>query len=321
MTNRPDPSRPRREITVEPLRVGYILKMYPRLSETFIVTEILAHEAAGVHVEIFSLRPPIDGRFHESLARVMAPVNYLPAERVKAEEFWAALGRALPRPAAIVSISAHWVTRGGTGVTRDARPRVIYDMHGFPDELYRVRYDAPGHPELAAELAERLAGSSVVTSDAWGFDHGTWSVLSRMYPEADIPCIQVSLAASLDAAEHVRIGKALAALKTENLLFLGSGFSFHNMKALINKRDDSIDPRNQEFENWLAATCSDPELSDSDREQRLIDWESAPHARYCHPREEHLLPLQVCYGVGQGAAKRVFQEPVAGFIASAYQWD
>ena len=93
------------------------------------------------------------------------------------------------------------------------------------------------------------------------------------------------------------------------------------MQALMSKRDDSIEPRNQQFETWLAQTCSDPGLDEAERENRLIAWQQAPHARYCHPREEHLLPLQVCYGVGQGPAKMVFQEPVAGFIASAYQWN
>ncbi len=142
-----------------------------------------------------------------------------------------------------------------------------------------------------------------------------------MYPEADIPCIKVSLAASLDAAEHVRIGQALRGLNSENLLILGSGFSFHNMQALMSKSDDSIDPGNQAFEDWLTQACSAADLPAAERERRLVNWESAPQARYCYPREEHLLPLQVCYGVGQGVAKKVFQEPVAGFITSAYQWN
>ena len=144
--------------------------------------------------------------------------------------------------------------------------------------------------------------------------------LLLMYPEADIPCIQISLAASLDAAEHVRIGQVLGTLKNENLLILGSGFSFHNMPEMMRKNDDLTDQRNQEFETWLAQTCSDQNLSEPEREVRLVGWELAPYARYCHPREEHLLPLHVCYGVGQSVAKTVFQDKVAGYIASAYQW-
>lgn len=228
----------------------------------------------------------------------------------------------MAKPEAIVVVSAHWEETPVT-ITAAPAPPLLFDYYGFPAETYEYQYPARGHPELAERVQGLLqqAGIDSRLDHQRGFDHGMFVPLMLMYPEADIPCIQVSLGASLDAAEHIEIGKALAGLKTENLLVLGSGFSFHNMKALMGKRDDSIDPRNQEFENWLAETCSAAGLPDTERGQRLIDWESAPHARYCHPREEHLLPLQVCYGIGQGVAKRVFQEPVAGFIASAYQWD
>ena len=116
------------------------------------------------------------------------------------------------------------------------------------------------------------------------------------------------------------MGRALAALKRQNLLILGSGYSFHNLPALMSKNDDADDPRNRAFEDWLLATCSDPDLAESEREARLVAWEQAPHARYCHPREEHLLPLQVCYGIGQSAAENVFQDRVAGYLSSAYRW-
>jgi aromatic ring-opening dioxygenase catalytic subunit (LigB family) len=154
-----------------------------------------------------------------------------------------------------------------------------------------------------------------------GFDHGVFVPLMLMYPAADIPCIQISLSSSLDAAVHVNIGKALAALKKENLLVLGSGFSFHNIQVMMSKTGSKIDPRNQSFEDWLVETCSEKSLSEAEREQRLVNWQEAPYARYCHPREEHLLPLQVCYGMAQAAARKVFQEPIAGFLSSAYQWN
>lgn len=228
----------------------------------------------------------------------------------------------ITKPDAIIIISAHW-DEPVIAITAAPSPPLLFDYHGFPAETYEYRYPAPGNPELAGRVQSLLqqAGIDCSLDQQRGFDHGMFVPLMLMYPEADIPCIQVSLAASLDAAEHVRIGKALAKLKTENLLFLGSGFSFHNMEALMSKQDDSIDQRNREFETWLAQTCSDPGLAETEREQRLISWESAPHARYCHPREEHLLPLQVCYGIGQSAAITVFQDKVAGFIASAYQWN
>ena len=227
----------------------------------------------------------------------------------------------IEKPDAIIVISAHW-EEPVVAITAAASPSLLFDYYGFPAETYEYQYPAPGNPKLA-ERIESLLQSAGIDSRLdlqRGFDHGMFVPLMMMYPEADIPCIQVSLAASLDAASHVRIGQALGTLKDENLLILGSGFSFHNMQALMNKNDDSIDQRNQEFETWLAQTCSDQSLSEQERETRLLAWEQAPQARYCHPREEHLLPLQVCYGVGQSAATTVFQDKVAGFITSAYQW-
>jgi 4,5-DOPA dioxygenase extradiol len=227
----------------------------------------------------------------------------------------------IDKPDAIVVVSAHW-EETEIAITAAAAPPLLFDYHGFPPETYEYQYPAPGHPQLAARVHELLqqAGIDSRLDAVRGFDHGVFVPLLMMYPDADIPCIQVSLSASLDAALHVRIGQALAALKTENLLLLGSGFSFHNMQALMSKRGDASDPQNQAFEEWLSQTCTADSLSEQEREQRLVNWQSAPHARYCHPREEHLLPLQVCYGVGQSAARKVFQEPVAGFITSAYQW-
>jgi aromatic ring-opening dioxygenase catalytic subunit (LigB family) len=227
----------------------------------------------------------------------------------------------IDKPDAIVVVSAHWEERRVT-VTSGTAPPLLFDYYGFPAQTYEYRYPAPGQPELAARARDllRQAGIEAELDAERGFDHGLFVPLLLMYPQANIPCIQLSLSATLDAALHIAIGKALASLKSENLLFLGSGFSFHNMQALTGKRDDAIDPRNRAFEDWLLQTCCDPSLAEAEREQRLANWESAPHARYCHPREEHLLPLQVCYGIGQSAAQNPFREPVARFISSAYQW-
>jgi 4,5-DOPA dioxygenase extradiol len=228
----------------------------------------------------------------------------------------------IDKPDAIVVVSAHW-EETEIAITAAAAPPLLFDYFGFPPETYEYRYPAPGHPQLAARVQGLLqqAGIDSRLDAERGFDHGVFVPLLLMYPDADIPCIQVSLSANLDAAKHVEIGHALSALMLDNLLILGSGFSFHNIRAFMRKRDDKIDPQNQAFEDWLAQTCTEESLSEQEREQRLVGWEMAPHARYCHPREEHLLPLQVCYGVGQSSARMVFQEPVAGFIVSAYQWD
>jgi len=227
----------------------------------------------------------------------------------------------IERPRAIIVISAHW-EEPEIAITAAEAPPLLFDYYGFPPETYAYEYPAPGNPALAERVHELLQQADIAARLEYqrGFDHGLFVPLLLMYPDAAIPCIQVSLSSTLDAALHLRVGKALAALRAENLLVLGSGFSFHNMQALMSKRDDAVDPRNQAFEDWLAQTCSDESLTPAEREQRLANWQAAPHARYCHPREEHLLPLQVCCGLGQGAARTVFQQPVAGFVASAYQW-
>lgn len=229
--------------------------------------------------------------------------------------------RSIERPDAIVVISAHW-EEDAIGITAGVAPPLLFDYHGFPPETYEYRYPAPGHPALAERVNGLLQQGNIACrmDQERGFDHGVFVPLLLMYPEAGIPCIQLSLSSNLDAGFHIGLGRALADLRAENLLILGSGYSFHNLPALLNKRDDSIDPRNREFEEWLAQTCSDTGLSEAERAARLVGWESAPHARYCHPREEHLLPLHVCYGIGGGPAATVFQDMVAGFIASAYCW-
>lgn len=239
----------------------------------------------------------------------------------KLNRFLSEYPASIDKPDAIIVISAHW-EETEIAITAAPSPPLLFDYYGFPPETYEYSYPAPGHPQLAERARDLLqqAGIAARLEVERGFDHGLFVPLMLMFPEADIPCIQVSLSASLDADLHVRIGKALAPLKSQNLLVLGSGFSFHNMQALMSKRDASIDPQNQAFEEWLAQTCSDESLPEAQREERLVNWLAAPHARYNHPREEHLLPLQVCYGFGQGAARQVFQDRVAGFIASAYQW-
>lgn len=227
----------------------------------------------------------------------------------------------IAKPDAIIVISAHW-EEPVVSITAQSNPSLLFDYFGFPPETYQYEYPAPGQTELARRIQAMLAQSDIDSrlDQERDFDHGVFIPLMLMYPQADIPCIQISLSDSLDAAFHVQLGNALSALKQENLLILGSGFSFHNLSVMM-RGSNAIDEKNQLFETWLAQTCSDENLPESEREQRLIDWaQVAPHARYCHPREEHLLPLQVCYGIGGKVAKTVFQEPVTGYITSAYQW-
>jgi 4,5-DOPA dioxygenase extradiol len=227
----------------------------------------------------------------------------------------------IPQPEAIIVISAHW-EEPVISITAHKNPPMLFDYSGFPPESYQYNYPAPGRPRLASRIQTMLetAGIEARLDYERGFDHGLFIPLMLMYPAAEIPCLQISLSKSLDAAFHIALGRALAPLKKENILLLGSGFSFHNMRAMMTKQDQAIDEKNRQFEDWLAQTCSDPDLEISEREQRLIEWDRAPQARYCHPREEHLLPLQVCFGMARTTATTVFQDVVSGFITSAYQW-
>ena len=236
--------------------------------------------------------------------------------------FWKDVSEKLPKPKAIVVISAHWVEDVAT-ITGSPSPALIYDYFGFPEEAYQITYPAPGEPKLAAKLLKLLGAHRVKAQvdNQRGFDHGLFVPLKIMYPEANIPCIQLSLLNSLDAGSHIRLGKALSRLrKEEELLIIGSGFSFHNLQAFFADDADQPDAKNSEFEGWLVETCTNASFSEADREKRLTDWENAPFARYCHPREEHLLPLHVCYGIAQSPAKLVFSDHIMGKRASAYLW-
>ena len=142
---------------------------------------------------------------------------------------WQALGKALPRPQAILAISAHWQTQGRTHVTAEAQPRTIHDFGGFPQALFDIRYPAPGSPELVARIAELLGEERLARDTSWGFDHGAWGVVQPMYPDADIPMVAMSLDRTLDADGHVALGRALAPLRDEGVLIIASGNVIHNL--------------------------------------------------------------------------------------------
>jgi 4,5-DOPA dioxygenase extradiol len=227
----------------------------------------------------------------------------------------------LGEPSAILVISAHWEAEVPT-LTGGERPALIYDYAGFPEESYTIEYPAPGAPALAAEVHGLLrdAGIDAAVDAARGFDHGVFVPLKLMYPQAVIPCVQLSLVRGLDPGLHIRVGQALAGLRQRNVLVIGSGFSFHNLRAFFNGRPGTPDPDNDAFQDWLAETCTATGLSETEREQRLTDWEHAPHARYCHPRAEHLLPLHVCHGLAGGPARVVFGAEVMGKRALGLLW-
>lgn len=231
------------------------------------------------------------------------------------------IATSITKPSAIIVISAHWEENHPT-ITHAAHPALIYDYSGFPKESYAIEYPAAGNPALATQVALLLQenGISAKLDDKRGFDHGLFVPLKIMFPEADVPCIQISLCKDLDPHQHIKIGEALAELTTENILIIGSGFSFHNLHAFFAPADLETEKMNQAFENWLIETCSDKSLDEETRMSRLINWESAPAARYCHPRAEHLLPLHVCYGVSRRPCKTVYTLKIMGIKASMYLW-
>lgn len=206
----------------------------------------------------------------------------------------------IPKPDALLVVSAHWEEQVPT-ITAGKTPPLIYDYYGFPEASYHIQYPCVGDPSMAGEVHALLssAGIEARLDGTRGFDHGLFVPLKIMYPDANIPCVQLSLVGNLDPAMHIEIGRSLGVLSQNNVLVVGSGFSFHNLRAFFVPGTVESRELNHAFEAWLAETCCSADCSEQERAQRLIHWSDAPGARYCHPREEHLLPLHVCYGVAQ----------------------
>ncbi len=223
----------------------------------------------------------------------------------------------LPRqPQAIVLVSAHWL-QPQVMVTSAAQPALIYDYFGFPPHTYELTYPAPGAPALAQRIVDLLQAAGIESgADAQrGFDHGMFIPLKLMFPEADIPVVQLSLHSSLDPVQHLQTGRALQSLRDEDVLIIGSGMSFHNMRAYGNPQ---YAPISDEFDNWLTqAVQADPQQ----RDQLLAEWSQAPRARDCHPprAEEHLIPLMTVAGAaGDSVGRKVFSDRVMETTLSAF---
>ncbi len=235
-------------------------------------------------------------------------------------DFMTRLPAQLRKPEVILVISAHWEESAAT-LLGAQNPAMFYDYYGFPDEAYEITYPAPGSPELANRIVELLKAGNIPAriDPRRGFDHGLFIPLKLMYPPADIPCLQLSLLRGLNPGTHIALGKALRELRNENILVIGSGFSFHNLRAFSWQGIGDPDPANDAFQDWLIEVCVGS-MTASEREQRLIEWEKAPSARYCHPREEHLLPLHVCTGMADKPAKLIFDDHILGKRSVAFLW-
>ncbi len=216
------------------------------------------------------------------------PMNAIEDNRFAAE--WRQLGRRLPRPKAVLCVSAHWET-WGCGVTAMAAPRTIHDFGGFPRALYQVKYPAPGSPWLAEEV-RRIAGGGRIAADAdWGLDHGCWVVLSRMYPAADVPVVQLSLDATLPPRAHLELGRELAPLRDQGVLILGSGNIVHNLRLVsLPESGDFNEPFGFPWAHEANAILKG--LIQKDDEGALADYPSLGDAvRLAVPTPEHYLPM------------------------------
>jgi aromatic ring-opening dioxygenase catalytic subunit (LigB family) len=242
------------------------------------------------------------------------PANTWEATR----RFLEGIATTLPeKPKAILVVSGHWEEPAFT-VSKAARPELIFDYSGFPEHTYQLTWPAPGSPQLAEQVASLLtqAGLPSAISANRGFDHGVFVPLKVAFPEATIPVVTLSLASSLDPALHLAAGRALAPLRDQGVLLVGSGMSFHNLRAYL--RPETVE-RARAFDAWLTGTVAAPA---GERDSQLTNWRQAPFAAYAHPREEHLIPLLVAAGAGGDApGNRIFSDAPMGAAISAYRFN
>lgn len=231
---------------------------------------------------------------------MMMPVLFLshgaptvPLEPGETGAVWRLLGTQLPKPSAILAVSAHWESHIPT-LSRAVQPETIHDFSGFPEELYQIRYPAPGAPQMAEAASQllRQANIPVLLDDRHGLDHGAWVPLSVMFPEADIPVAQLSLQPERDPDWHLALGRALRPLRGQGVLIVGSGAITHNLRAVFkHPRGEPAPEWVIEFRDWIAAR-----IKEGDLEALASYRQLAPHAVQNHPTDEHLLPLFVALG-------------------------
>ncbi len=221
------------------------------------------------------------------------------------------------RPKAVLMISGHWEAEEVT-VMAGAQPPMVYDYSNFPPHTYEVVYPAPGAPDLAQQTVELLSGAGIAAhlDREQGFDHGTFAPMEIMYPDADMPLFQVSLLKSYDPEAHLRLGRALAPLRDQGVMIVGSGLSYHNLAAF---GPAAAEP-SAAFDAWLGDVMAQ---GPAERTQAVTEWEHAPYARVCHAQEDHLVPLFVALGAAeQEKATRIYHETglMGGVTASSYRF-
>lgn len=220
------------------------------------------------------------------------------------------------KPTALLVLSAHWEAPVATVMTHP-QPPMLYDYYGFPPESYTITWPAPGRPQLAQRVQDLLHSAGIASAQdaSRGYDHGTFVPLKLAYPAADIPTVQLSLKRGLDPAEHLAMGRALAPLRDEGVFIIGSGMTYHNLRAF---GGPAAQATAQAFDNWLRESATLPQ---AERDQRLTRWFDAPSAREAHPREEHLIPLMVIAGAaGADRATVPFRGTIRDLALSAYHF-
>jgi 4,5-DOPA dioxygenase extradiol len=237
-------------------------------------------------------------------------------EPIPARDFMVGLAATMPRPAAILCVSAHWQAPVPTASTA-GQPETIHDFFGFPDELYRLRYPAPGAPGLARRAVELLGAAGIrgALDERRGLDHGAWNPLLLVYPAADIPVAQIALIGGGDPAAHLAFGRALAPLAGEDVLILASGGAVHNLGQFRVDRNRPADWAIS-FDEWLATGIA------AGDEAALLNYRQRPDGRMAHPSDDHILPLFVALGAAQGRPGRALHRSFAhgSLSMAAYVW-
>jgi len=238
----------------------------------------------------------------------------------KQREFLENLPASLPEvPKALLVISGHWEEDQFT-VQRNPAPDLLFDYGGFPPHTYELTWPAPGNPALAKRVHDLLecAGFPASYDDKRGYDHGTFVPLKVAFPNAEIPCVQLSLRSDLDPRAHLAAGRALAPLRDEGVLIIGSGNTYHNMAVMMRAmRGGKAEPRGLEFDRWLTTASTHEDAAK--RDAMLAAWDNAPGARDANPREEHLIPLHVVAGAaGDDCGFKTLEDHVMGAIESAF---
>ena len=220
------------------------------------------------------------------------------------------------QPKVIVVISAHYES-DDVKVIYNHPQKLLFDYYGFPESAYKYEYNPPINYHYGETILSTLRYKGIKASESTrGFDHGVFVPLLLMFPKADIPVIQISLKKGLDPLTHIEIGKALGQFK--DALFIGSGSSYHNLNAYLSKSKED-EQKNEDFHDELRLLLTS-DMDEQEREKQLINWENLPNARFIHPREEHLIPLLVCYGIKQQKGKIVFDDHIFGKRNICVEW-